>query len=74
MSVESIMLEMQGDIRHDIYGDIYGHQGWAEEIHMLRAKLTEAKYFADEVRDYLRDGGYLGQRESLIWQAEQIIG
>lgn len=40
--ITNIMLDMESSIRADIYGDIYGHHHWAEEIYHLRKRLKEA--------------------------------
>lgn len=69
----NIQLDMERDIRADSYGDIYGHEPWAEEIFHLRKRLKEATTLIEEARDLQITGGYLGQAEGLIYQCERFL-
>ena len=72
--IQEILLDMQHSIRCDIYGDIYGHEYWAEEINDLRQKLKEANSLIAEMRDYLQNGGYIGQDAGLIYECMRFLG
>jgi hypothetical protein len=64
--IQEIKNEMAKDIRCDIYGDIYGHERWAEEIFRLRAELRRASEKAIEdswSRNTDRSGGQFSQDE-----------
>ena len=74
MNINTIQSEMEMDIRTDIYGEIYGHERWAEEIFDLRQRLAQATLIIQEARDLQITGGYLGQAESLIYQCEEFLG
>lgn len=70
----NVQLDMEKDIRADSYGDIYGHERWAEEIYDLRKRLKEATLIIQEAHDLQTTGGYLGQAESFIYQCEEFLG
>lgn len=72
--IQEIINEMHMDISADIYGDINGHERWAEEIFQLRKRLKEATTIIEEARDLQITGGYLGQAESFIYQCEEFLG
>ena len=74
MDIDSIKAEMEKDIRSDSYGDIYGHESWAEEIFNLRQRLAQATQIIEEARDLQITGGYLGQAESFLYQCEEFLG
>jgi hypothetical protein len=64
--IESIKREMEQDISADIYGDITGHERWAEEIFRLRAELRRAREKSIEdswARNPDRSGGQFSQDE-----------
>jgi hypothetical protein len=44
-----------------------------QEIAQLRKQLTAARHLINEVKDYLENGGYLGQDTGLIYQCEEIL-
>lgn len=74
MTIDKIKAEMELDITVDIYGDIYGHDSWAEEIFNLRQRLAQATLIIEEARDLQITGGYLGQAESFLYQCEEFLG
>ena len=73
----NIQLDMEKDIKADIYGCIYGHERWAEEIFRLRAELRRMKEKAIEdswARNPDRSGGQFSDAERADYLDRNLTG